>query len=336
MPDIDIPESGPSNLFRTPLFRTPSVRSTFGCGLLALLALTQTCLPQALPTASFAADSTSSAAAASNNGEGPAGIIPYTRGFNASLGSTTQHDSSNGWSSILTPGVAYRFNSVFSIDASIPVYAYINIDANRGTRKKPIYQLVTRRDVPGDTSLAAHAAAHRLVDYNATVSLGLPTGNTAYGLGAGQTTYSFNNHLEKSLGLFSPDLEFGIADTSSLNNRRVRRSYTSVGLIAHLQAGTSLDLTRRLSFSVDAYEDLPLVRGIVYSTTGRGRKQVTTAAATASPEDNGVNTSLDLPVSAHVTVSGIYSHSLRAHDDVAGISLTFLLRAPPHRDDLSH
>jgi len=302
--------------------------------LLALSSLSRASRSQALPTASFAEESITSGTAAGASGTGPAGFVPYTHGFNASLGSTSQHDSSNGWSSILTPGVAFRFNSAFSVDASVPIYAYINIDANRGTKAKPVYRLVTKRDVPGDTSLAAHAQAHLLVDYTGTISLGLPTGNTDFGLGAGQTTYSFNNHLEKSLGLLSPDIEFGIADTSTLTHRRIRRSYTSVGLMAHLQAGAGVDLPHNLSFSADAFEDLPLVRGIVYSTTGRGKKKVTTPTATASSEDNGVNTSLDVPLSHHLTVSGLYSRSLRAHDDVAGFSLTFLLRAPPRPRDL--
>ncbi|GAC1359130.1 MAG: hypothetical protein NVSMB3_06540 [Acidobacteriaceae bacterium] len=269
------------------------------------------------------------------SGAGPAGIVPYTRGFNASLGSATQHDSSNGWSSIITPGVAYRFSRNFSIDASVPIYGYINVDENRGTKAKPVYQLASKTGVPGDTSLAAHLDAHVLVDYAATFNLGLPTGNTDFGLGAGKTTYSFTNHFEQSLGIFSPDVELGIADTSSLNNRRIRRSYTSVGLIAHLQAGSSIDLSHNVNFSADAYEDLPLVRGTVYSTTGRGKKRVSTSTTSPSSEDNGVNTSLDIPVSPHLTLSGLYSHSFRSEDDVAGLSLTFLLRAPSRPQDLS-
>ncbi len=273
-------------------------------------------------------------AEATTNGEGPTGIVPYTRGFNASLGSTSQHDSSNGWSSILTPDLAFRFSSVFSVDAAIPIYAYINVEANRGTRAKPIYQLVTRKFTPGDTSLAAHADTHFLVDYDGTATIGLPTGNKAYGLGAGQPTYFINNHFEHNIGHFFPDVELGIGDTSSLTNRRVPRSYTAVGTIAHFQAGTSSELPHNLSFSADAYEELPIVRGIIYSTTGRGKKKVTTSTAAPSAEDNGFITSLDIPLNRHITLSGLYNRSLRAHNDVAGFSLTFLLRPPPQLSGL--
>lgn len=293
-----------------------------------LLVLPQTSTAQALPTAAFAAESTSSGAATSN-GAGPAGIVPYNRGVNASLGITSQHDSSNGWSTLLTPGVALRVNKVFSLDAAVPIYAHINVESNRGSKNKPVFQLVTETGVPGDTSISAHASAHTFLDNTATFTLGLPTGNSDLGLSAGRVTYSLNNRAEKSFGILTPDLELGIADTSSLTNRRFRRSYTSVGAIAHIQVGSSVDLPRNLSLSVDAFEDLPLVRGILYSTAGHGRKKSTTATNAPSAEDNGVNTSLDLPVSRHLTLSGLYSRSFRAHDDVAGLSLTFLLRAPP-------
>ena len=67
----------------------------------------------------------------------------------------------------------------------------------------------------------------------------------------------------------------------------------------------------------------------MYSTTIKGKKKVTTATNTDPGEDNGFITSLDIPLSPHVTLSGFYSRSLRDHDDVGGFSFTFLLRAPP-------
>ena len=53
-------------------------------------------------------------AAAMTNDSGPAGIIPVAKGFNASMGTTSQHDSSSGWSSLLTPNVPCRHHSLHS------------------------------------------------------------------------------------------------------------------------------------------------------------------------------------------------------------------------------
>jgi hypothetical protein len=159
--------------------------------------------------------------------------------------------------------------------------------------------------------------------------MGLPSGNTEYGLGAGQVTYNLNNHFEKSLGIFTPDIELGFGDTSSLIDQRVLKSYVAVGPMAHFQAGSSIDLPFNASLEADAYEELPLEKNVVYSTTGKGKKKVTTATNTDPSEDNGFITSLDIPVAPHLTLSGFYSRSLRDHDDVAGFSFTFLLKTPP-------
>ena len=275
-------------------------------------------------------------AAAMTNDSGPAGIIPVAKGFNVSLGTTSQHDSSSGWSSLLTPNVAYRLDRYFSMDAGVSMYMYINIDANVGTKTKPVYVYSAKNEVFGDTSLSFHGDASFLsIDYNGTVSMGLPSGNTDYGLGAGQVTYNINNHFEKNFDLFTPDIEFGFGDTSSLVNQRVVKSYVAVGPMAHFQAGTSVDLPWRTSFEADAYEELPLDKNLVYSTTGKGKKKVTTSTNLDPSEDSGFITSLDIPLNPHVTMSGFYSRSLRDHEDTGGFSFTFLLKAPPRPPEVA-
>jgi len=270
----------------------------------------------------------SSAASASD--AGPAGIIPVVNGPNLSLGTTSQHDSSNGWSSLLTPDFAWRFNKHFSADVNAPIYDYINVIVTSGTKAKPIYTNATRRFVMGDTGINGHYEVDpKFLSYAGSVTLGLPTGSKSDGLGAGQVTYNVNNHFEKDFDIFSPDIEIGIGDNSSLTNTRVRKSYTSVGTLAFFQAGGSVDRPFHTMFEADAYEDLPIGAQTIYSTTGKGKKKVTTATNTGAAEDNGFTNSLDIPLNGHVTLSGFYNRSLRSHIDTAGFSLTFLLRAPP-------
>jgi hypothetical protein len=275
-------------------------------------------------------------AAAAINDSGPEGIIPASKGFNASVGTSSQHDSTNGWSSILNPNVAYRLNKYFSFDAGVPIYTYINIDANIGTDAKPFYSYAIQGGIFGDTTLSFQGNVNALsMGYSGTVSLGLPSGNTEYGLGAGQVTYNINNRFEKSFDRFTPDVEAGIGDTSILVEQRVLKSYVAVGPMAHFQAGTSVDLPLHLTFEADAYEELPLDKNLVFSTTGKGKKKVTTATNTDPGEDNGFITSLDIPLSPHVTLSGFYNRSLRDHDDVGGFSFTFLLKAPPRLTEMA-
>ena len=280
---------------------------------------------QAVPAGSGSLGGASSEATAA----APAGIIPAVRGFNLSLGVTSQHDSNDGWSSILTPGVAYRFNSVFSLDASVPVYGSIDVQTASGPAARQVYTSSTKYGVLGDAAITATMDTHPgPLDYSASASVGLPSGNTAYGLGSGHVSYFVNNHVEKSLSIFSPSLEVGITDSSSLIGTRGRKDYTAAGTLLHFQAGTSVDLPGRLSLEVDAYEEMPISIANVYATAGRGKKKTTTIASSSAAEDNGINTALDLPF-RHVTFSTFYNHSIRSSDDVAGLSLTFLLKAPP-------
>lgn len=290
---------------------------------------------QALATASYDSGVEGKPASVASGASGPAGIVPSDHGFNSTLAATTQHDSSNGWSSLLTPNIAYRFNRYLSADASLPIYDYINIDVNRGTRAKPVYKYVTRHGALADTALAVHLDTHpSFVDYTFTAAMGLPTGKPAYGLGAGQLTYNINDHFEKGLGIFTPDIEIGIGDSSSFLGQRVRKSYIAVGTLASFQAGSSIDLPFNMDFEADAYEQLPIDPSTIYSTTGRGKKKVTVAAGQTAAEDNGFTTSLDIPFVSHLTLSCFYNRSLRLQDDVGGFTLTFLLRPPPKEKDI--
>jgi hypothetical protein len=309
-----------------------SARSTLvsGAAIFLVAAIGVAAHGQALSSAQVKSDLAVLSAADSINDSGPSGIVPATRGFNASMGTSSQHDSSNGWSWVLNPNAAYRFNNYFSMDAGTPIYVYVNVDDNVGTKAKPVYEQAIKHGAFGDTSISFEGDLSALtVDYNGTFTLGLPSGNTDYGLGAGQVTYNVNNHFEKDIGIFTPDIELGFGDTSNLVEQRVLKSYVAVGPMAHFQAGASVTLPWNMDFEADAYEQLPTSKDLVYSTTVKGKKKVTTAINQDPSEDNGFITSLDIPLTPHLTMSGFYNRSLRDHDDVAGFSFTFLLKGSP-------
>jgi hypothetical protein len=299
--------------------------------------------------ASVVAEAGSTTASASTNDSGPLGIVPLKHGFNASLGSTSQHDSSNGWSSIITPNVAYRFSPHWSGNVGLPIYAHIEIDTAKDVVNKAgdvtsqAYVFKARSFLFGDTDISAEFEAHpRLFDYNVTTSLGTPTGDYPNGLGAGQVTYAINNHFEHPIGdWFTPELELGIGDSSNLIDSRVRQSYTVIGENAHFQFGFGFSLPLDINFTTDAYEDLPLSSQTVTSSTTNGKKgkqekTIITTSQESFGEDNGFLNTLDIPLNGHVTLSGFYNRSLRNKIDTAGFSLTFLLRSAPHGHQSVH
>lgn len=315
------------------MLQTP--RRLLSLASLALLALAASPCSHAQAIASGPGSTASGrSAAATTNGAGPKGIVPFEQGFNASLVTTGQHDSSSGWATILTPDLAYRFNPIFSLDASVPIYASIQVQANTGTKAKPVYTTETKHGVPGDSSIAAQLNTQgSLFNYTGTGTLGLPTGKTAYGIGAGKITGDFNNHFEKDLGNFTPDIEFGIGNSTSLVRRRVRKNFASLGALAHFQVGSSIDLPLNMSLDAEGYEELPLGASTIYSVTGAGRKKTKNGTTTNSAEDNGFTTSLDIPVGRHITFSGFFDRSVRTGDNIGGLSLTILAKAPPSDAD---
>ncbi len=243
------------------------------------------------------------------------------------MATISQHDSIIGWSSLLNPNLAYRFNKYLSVNVGAPVYLYMNIYSNEGTKAKPKYKYKPQSGMVGDTVLTLEGDANlSTVDYIGTFTLGMPSGNSDYGLGAGQFTFGFNNHVEKNFHRFTPDLEIGYTDTSNLVDRRVLKNYIAVGPMAHFQAGTSVELPLRMSFEANAYEELPLATNIVYSTSGKGKKRVRTSTNHDPTEDNGFLTSLDIPLVPNIVLSGFYTRSLRDSDDIGGFSFTFLLK----------
>jgi hypothetical protein len=275
-----------------------------------------------------------------SNSEGPAGIVPFASGFNASLITTSQHDSTSGWSNILTPNIAWRFNRHFSMNVEVPVYTYVDVSVATGQVLIPgapapttTYKLETKNFLFGDTTIAGGFELHpRFLDYNFTTTLGTPTGDFSNGLGAGQYTYNINNHFEKELfGFIAPDIEFGIGDSSSLIASAIRKSFVAVGEQAHFQAGLNVALPwHNLEFSSNAYEDMPLSSQTVTTITNKGKKGTVKLAVSSTQEnvgeDNGFANTLDIPIANHVMFSSFYNRSLRNHEDTVGFSFVYLLR----------
>lgn len=279
------------------------------------------------------------------NEAGPAGVVPFTRGMNASVTTAGQHDSSAGWSSVMTPSLAYRFNTHWSLALNVPVYLRVNVPKAAPTTKKTSAAnaatvLESQSMLLGDTQLlGSFAGRARWFNYELVAALGMPSGDDLQGLGAGQPTYNVNSHFERPLtGWLMPDLELGVTDSSLLNDVRLKKSYTDVGTNAHFSLGLGLDLPLGASFHSEAYEDLPLASQTVTSTTTNGKKgkqlkTITTSRQVSIGEDNGFFNTLDVPLNRHVTLSGFYNRSLRNREDTAGVSITLLLRGTPREGD---
>jgi len=228
------------------------------------------------------------------------------------------------------PAVGYTFNDIFSVDATIPIYMF-RLAESRRLHPRPDALLVPRRAEFGDVILSFHAQfLPKRFLYSPTVSVTAPTGDEDYGLTTGRVTFDINNHFERTYGRFTPSLEIGAGDSTTLVNRSVYKTYTSLGPLAHFQVGLGTGFLRRMFFESAAYEQLPIGDQKIYSAYRAGRPTVVTGYNVT--EDNGFLNTLDLSLDRHTTLSGYYSRSLRRKVDTVGIGITYVLRGAPRQE----
>lgn len=265
--------------------------------------------------------------ALASTAQSPSGVPPAS-GANLSLAATSQHDSTTGWASLLTPALTYRFDPHLSVNASIPIFATVDTYQQTAPAHGPTaatYALVSHNFMPGDASAGAAFLSHA-GELEATLSatLGIPTGDPALALGAGHTTFEVAADVDRSIGDYiTPEFELALDDSPNLALKRLHKSYVATGLSAHLQGGLSISLPRKISLSLDGYGDLPL--GTQKIT---GKKKKAAAVQSSDGDDNGLMSTLEIPASRHIAVSAFYNRSLYDSTDIAGVTLTFVLRAP--------
>jgi hypothetical protein len=272
------------------------------------------------------------------------GVSTLFRGFNAGVSFFGVHNSAIGWFEVASPAVNYTFSARFSADASTPIYLrrYVEQPIVPPQTTAP---LVLDQDDPGDTLMGFHAnfSPHNFTD-TATASLTAPTGNRAVGFGAGQVTFDFDNRLQHYAGQAALLLDLGIGDSSTPINNLVTKNYTSVGKLAHFQTGAMVWIFRRYSLQSVAYEELPFGSQTVYTVVspprgaappGPGTSPTNVITSAGASEDNGFTTSVGIPLTAHLILSGYYNRSLRRHEDTVSMGMTYVLRGTPIGKKLS-
>ena len=251
------------------------------------------------------------------------------KGFNGGVTYSGLHDAGSGWSTVLQPAISYSFSDRFAVDATVPIYMYLLTSRLPSDRIPVRNELFPRRGQPGDVTLAFHAQfVAPLADYQATFAMNVPTGSPKLGLSSGHYTFDLNNHLDHNFAHITPSIDFGVGDSTTLVEPLIRKNFTTLGPLAHFQVGLAFPLLWGSSFSSQAYEQLPIGDQKVYtSVPRRGNLPAHVVSSRGVAEDNGFNNSLDIPLDDHVTLSGYYSRSLRLHDDIVSVGLTYVFRS---------
>lgn len=264
------------------------------------------------------------------------GVSALFRGFNVGVTFSQVHDSASGWYDVLTPAVSYAISTHYSVDASASIFPYRHIqNPNPATQSQ--HPLVTDLGEAGDTFVGLHAyfrpGAFRNI---ATGSFSIPTGDREDGLGTGRVTFDFSDRLERYIKQTGLMVDVGGGDSSGLFNRLISREESSLGPLAHFQAGVVFYLPWSIRAQSIAYEQLPLGHQTVYATVSPpGAPNATVISGTGVSEDNGFTTSLAIPVTDNLTLSSYYNRSLRQHLDTVSMGVTYVLHGTPRRKRLS-
>lgn len=264
------------------------------------------------------------------------GVSTVFRGFNAGFTLSGVHNSSIGWYNIVTPAAGYTISPHYSADASLSIYPY-RLAQSQQSQAVSSQGLTPALGDIGDIFIGLHARWNPHVLQNtATAAFTIPTGNRADGLGTGKVTFDFRDHMERYAKQTGFLLDVGAGDSSGLFNRLVANTYTSLGSLAHFQAGISLGLHGRASIQSAAYEQLPFGKQTLYTNPGPpGSPSVNVTSGNKLGRDNGVTTSLDLPLSTHITLSGYYNRSFQQDLDTVSVGVTYVLRGRPAKKRLS-
>jgi len=264
------------------------------------------------------------------------GMASILRGFDGGLTFAAVHDSSIGWYNLLTPAISYTFSPHYSVDASLSIYPY-RLTQNSNPTPPPGQRLVPTHFDLSDTLLAFHASySPKSMQNTLTASMTAPSGNRNDGLGVGSVTFDLRDHVERYVGQTGFIVDLGGGDSSGLFNRLVSTDYSSVGPIAHFQAGLIQWLPGHNYIQSTAYEQLPIGDQKIYaSVSAPGKPTQTVVVGRRVIEDNGFTMIVGIPLTPNITLSAYYDRSLRLHLDTVSVGITYVFRGNPRLERMS-
>ena len=266
----------------------------------------------------------------------------FTPGFNAGMkfeGGT----SSDGSIFDLSTGVGYNFSRHFGVDLGIPYYFV----GTPSSVKKNNPQAVSG---DGLGSLGADLKwnfAGELVNYDPTIHLTAPTGETKKGLSTGHATWNWGNHLEHGWNNFTPFVDLGVGNTVN-DTKYFHRPFITFGYNLQSEAGTEID-AGPLSLTASAYDVAPWGTQTVISRVFRCSSAATCTAngkstnrkgyldasvqtgGAALARDNGFNFGVEIKPIRYVDLEAGFSHSVPLQLNSFSFGVSVDMRALAHR-----
>lgn len=269
------------------------------------------------------------AAAQAPVGSGPAAKDEQTPGMTLNTafdGSVASASNVYVW----TTTTGYIFNKHFSVNLGVPVLFVRGTTATGTTTSN-----AGLGNVFAQMQFVKKSPA---LNFGSVATVASPTGNSSKDFSTGRVTFDWTNQAAKELGRFTPFVSAGLAN-SNFDSRYWRKPYTTLGTLAHFEAGTSFDLGHSLTVSASAYDVAPWGPQKVYSrivvkgasgggTVRHGRvyqNNALTTGGSSIDSDNGYNADLDFSPWKYVDVGFGYTHSVHFQVDSFSFSIGFNL-----------
>lgn len=224
-----------------------------------------------------------SKAASNPSGDDPAWSADLSINFNRSASAT--------WWQVM-PSVTRDLDDRWTIEFGAPVYFVSGVLSEDGLSHAGIGDVYASlsADLSGD-----------VVTFSTTASGSLATGNVSKGLGAGQFTWEWSNHLARQIDRVTPYVDAGLSNaldyTASISRNfvvgRPGAASATSGTLFNAEVGTEVSLTDDVSVSGSAY----ITRGSGSQTTRSGPPRpgalrVPPATITTSNNDAGISAAL--------------------------------------------
>ena len=150
----------------------------------------------------------------------------------------------------LNTNLSHELGRHVGIDAGVPFY-FVN-DSASGTTSGSGF-----RSGVGNVYTSLRLSFKGALNYTSTITGTAPTGDKDKGLSTGRATVDWNNSVQKVIAhRVAPYANVGIANTIS-DTPFFIRPFSSTGLIGHIEAGSTVSISRLIYVGASGYAVLP-------------------------------------------------------------------------------
>jgi hypothetical protein len=207
--------------------------------------------------------------------------------------------NTDGFITDVNSTAGYIFNQHFSINLGVPYLFVSPSSSNTGA---------TSASGMGNPSLGfRYSSKGPLFDFSTGLNGAFPVASSAKGLSTGRVTFDWDNHFSHDFDRLTPFLNVGVAN-SVPDTRFLHRPYTSLGTLAHFEAGSELDLGHKFSVSASGYYILPWGAQQIF-VRGKKSSPGSIKGGASLTRDDGINLGLDYNLSRFVDLGAGYSYS---------------------------